>query len=185
MAVVIDTEGPASSVMSGDDVVTVETLVNGTVDAIKLELELLSAVGEVSLVFIHQSSLPVIFLFSSNLLVPYSGPGVSHWGILIPRAPLLLPAALSFGFQAKRVQHVRLSTATTKLSLAEYFCIAVGADLRTPFVIFKENVLSVTKCPHYVRHDVSFHCRYIIGGASWLWQKLCHFSRKLHSEYRN
>lgn len=51
MAVVIDTEGPASSVTFGDDVVTVETLVNGTVDAIKLELELLPAVGEVSFFF--------------------------------------------------------------------------------------------------------------------------------------
>ncbi|CAM9683879.1 unnamed protein product, partial [Hapterophycus canaliculatus] len=48
MAVVIDTEGPASSVTFGDDVMTVETLINGTVDAIKLELELLPAVGEVT-----------------------------------------------------------------------------------------------------------------------------------------
>lgn len=48
MAVVVDSEGPASSVASGDDVITVETLINGTVDAIKLELELLPDVGEVS-----------------------------------------------------------------------------------------------------------------------------------------
>lgn len=48
MAVVIDTEGPADSVTFGDDVVTVETVTDGTVDDIKLELELLSAVGEVS-----------------------------------------------------------------------------------------------------------------------------------------
>lgn len=48
MAVVSDTEGPASSVTSGDDIVSVETLYNGTVNAIKLELELLPAVGEVS-----------------------------------------------------------------------------------------------------------------------------------------
>ncbi len=47
MAVVIDTEGPAFSVPFGDDVVTVETVSDGTVDAIKLELELLSTVGEV------------------------------------------------------------------------------------------------------------------------------------------
>ncbi|CAN0537547.1 unnamed protein product, partial [Scytosiphon promiscuus] len=47
MAIVIGTEGPAASVTSGDDLVTIETLVNGTVDAIKLELELLPAVGEV------------------------------------------------------------------------------------------------------------------------------------------
>lgn len=47
MTVVSGTEGPASSVTSGDDMVTVETLFNGTVDAIKLELELLPAVGEV------------------------------------------------------------------------------------------------------------------------------------------
>lgn len=48
MAVVIDTEGPADAVTFGDDVVTVETVTDGTVDDIKLELELLSAVGEVS-----------------------------------------------------------------------------------------------------------------------------------------
>lgn len=48
MAIIIDTEGPSSSVTFGDDVVTVDTLINGTVDAIKLEMELLSAVGEVS-----------------------------------------------------------------------------------------------------------------------------------------
>lgn len=48
MAVVIDTEGPASSVAFGDDTVTVGTLINGTVDSIKLELELLPAVGEVN-----------------------------------------------------------------------------------------------------------------------------------------
>ncbi|CAM9800578.1 unnamed protein product [Ectocarpus sp. 6 AP-2014] len=48
MAVVIDTEGPASSVTFGDDTVTVGTLINGTVDSIKLELELLPAVGEVT-----------------------------------------------------------------------------------------------------------------------------------------
>lgn len=47
MTVVIDTEGPASSVTSGDDVVAVNTVTDGTVDAIKLELELLSTVGEV------------------------------------------------------------------------------------------------------------------------------------------
>lgn len=47
MAVVSDTEGPASSVSAGDDVISVKTLVNGTVDAIKLELELLHAIGEV------------------------------------------------------------------------------------------------------------------------------------------
>lgn len=47
MAVVSDTEGPASSVTSGDDIVFVETLYNGTVNAVKLELELLPAVGEV------------------------------------------------------------------------------------------------------------------------------------------
>lgn len=47
MAVVSNEEGPASSVTSGDDVVSVETLFNGTVNAIKLELELLPAVGEV------------------------------------------------------------------------------------------------------------------------------------------
>lgn len=50
MAVVIDTEGPASSVSFGDDVVAVETVSDGTVDAIKLELELLSTVGEVGYV---------------------------------------------------------------------------------------------------------------------------------------
>lgn len=48
MAVISDTEGPASSVVSGDDVVMVGTLFNGTLDAIKLELELLPAIGEVS-----------------------------------------------------------------------------------------------------------------------------------------
>lgn len=48
MAVVSNDEGPASSVTSGDDVVIVETLFNGTVNALKLELELLPAVGEVS-----------------------------------------------------------------------------------------------------------------------------------------
>lgn len=48
MALVIDTEGPASSVTFGDDTVTVGTLINGTVDSIKLELELLPAVGEVN-----------------------------------------------------------------------------------------------------------------------------------------
>ncbi|CAN0500464.1 unnamed protein product, partial [Scytosiphon promiscuus] len=47
MAVVSTDEGPASSVTSGDDVVIVETLLNGTVNALKLELELLPAVGEV------------------------------------------------------------------------------------------------------------------------------------------
>ena len=47
MAVVIDTEGPAASVTFGDDVVSVTTETDGTVDDIKLELELLSAVGEV------------------------------------------------------------------------------------------------------------------------------------------
>lgn len=47
MAVVSDTEGPASSVSAGDDVISVKTLVNGTVDAIKLELELLPTIGEV------------------------------------------------------------------------------------------------------------------------------------------
>lgn len=48
MAVVVDTEGPAASVTFGDDVVSVTTETEGTVDDIKLELELLSAVGEVS-----------------------------------------------------------------------------------------------------------------------------------------
>lgn len=48
MAVVSSDEGPASSVASGDDVVVVETLLNGTVNALKLELELLPAVGEVN-----------------------------------------------------------------------------------------------------------------------------------------
>lgn len=48
MAVVSDAEGPASSVTAGDDVVTVETLFNGTANAIKIELELLPAVGEVN-----------------------------------------------------------------------------------------------------------------------------------------
>lgn len=47
MAVVSDTEGPASSVTARDDGVMVATVLNGTVDAIKLELELLPAVGEV------------------------------------------------------------------------------------------------------------------------------------------
>ena len=47
MAVVSGTEGPAFSVSSGDDIIMVETRVNGTIDAIKLELELLPAVGEV------------------------------------------------------------------------------------------------------------------------------------------
>lgn len=48
MEVVIDTEGPADSVTFGDDVITVGTETDGTVDDIKLELELLPAVGEVS-----------------------------------------------------------------------------------------------------------------------------------------
>ena len=48
MAVIVDTEGPATSVTFGDDVVSVSTHIDGTVDDIKLELELLSAVGEVS-----------------------------------------------------------------------------------------------------------------------------------------
>lgn len=47
MAVVSDTDGPSDTVTSGDDVIMVETVLNGTVDAIKLELELLPAVGEV------------------------------------------------------------------------------------------------------------------------------------------
>lgn len=48
MAVVSSDEGPASSVASGDDIVIVGTLLNGTVNALKLELELLPAVGEVN-----------------------------------------------------------------------------------------------------------------------------------------
>lgn len=48
MAVIVDTEGPATSVTFGDDVVSVSTRDDGTVDDIKLELELLSTVGEVS-----------------------------------------------------------------------------------------------------------------------------------------
>lgn len=48
MEVIVDTEGPATSVSFGDDVVSVSTHIDGTVDDIKLELELLSAVGEVS-----------------------------------------------------------------------------------------------------------------------------------------
>lgn len=47
MAIISDTEGPASTVTSGDDTVSIYTLKNGTSDAIKLELELLSTVGEV------------------------------------------------------------------------------------------------------------------------------------------
>lgn len=47
MVVVSDTDGPSDTVTSGDDVLMVETVLNGTVDAIKLELELLPAVGEV------------------------------------------------------------------------------------------------------------------------------------------
>lgn len=47
MAVVIDTEGAAASVTFGDDVVTVGTVSDGTVGSIKLELELLPAIGEV------------------------------------------------------------------------------------------------------------------------------------------
>lgn len=47
MGVISGGEGPASSLAWGDDVIMVETLLNGTVGAIKLELELLPAVGEV------------------------------------------------------------------------------------------------------------------------------------------
>lgn len=75
MAVVIDSEGPASSVASGDDVVTVETLINGTVDAIKLELELLPAVGEVSscsMLFLWKMGLRCCCIFIASHL-PYPG----------------------------------------------------------------------------------------------------------------
>lgn len=47
MAVISGTEGPAFAVASGDDTVSIYTLKNGTLDSIKLELELLSTVGEV------------------------------------------------------------------------------------------------------------------------------------------
>lgn len=47
MAVVTGTEGPSSLVSAGDDVIMVKTLVDGTVDALKLELELLPTIGKV------------------------------------------------------------------------------------------------------------------------------------------
>lgn len=53
MTVISGTEGPASAVVSGDDTVSIHTLINGTVDSIKLELEVLSTVGEVSLHVYH------------------------------------------------------------------------------------------------------------------------------------
>lgn len=49
LAVVSDANGPSDTITSGDDVVMVETVLNGSVGAIKLELELLPAVGEVSI----------------------------------------------------------------------------------------------------------------------------------------
>lgn len=47
MAVRSGSGGPASTVRVQDDVISVETLLNGTIDAIKMELEVLPTVGEV------------------------------------------------------------------------------------------------------------------------------------------
>lgn len=70
--VVIDTEGPAASVTFGDDVVSVATQTDGTVDDIKLELELLPAVGEVSkqrFVCCWQKAWAVLFSQESHALL--------------------------------------------------------------------------------------------------------------------
>lgn len=146
MAVIIDTEGPGYSVTSGDDVVKVETLINGTVDAIKLELELLPAVGEVSYVNVVGHYLQVFLSVPWTPIYVGVPTGVGRPEGFLPPRPPLPPVMLAFDFAIpRRVEQSRRYTAPITRLLSACF-VSVEPDLRMGAV--QESVLSAAKRPY-------------------------------------